>query len=148
MKRTVLLVATLVVAPAAFADRWVQVGTFETGTYAGVVAHLDTATVTNNAVRDGSFVVTVRYTRPDGQPFSVTGDHKQFSQIKETYRVFCQAHRFEDAWTKLFYADGQSEEAGHWDSSRAQISQAAILDNVLQLVCKVPNAVAVAKVMQ
>jgi hypothetical protein len=147
MKRALLLIASLAVAPAAFADRWVQVGTFETGAYAGVVAHLDTATVTNNAARDGSVVVTVRYTRPDGQPFSGSGDHKQFAQIKETYRVFCQAHRYEDAWTKLFYADGKSEEAGHWDSSRAQISQAAILENVLQLVCKAPSATAVAKVM-
>lgn len=147
MKRTLLLVATLTIAPAAFADRWVPVGTFEAGAYAGIVAHLDTATITNNAARDGSVVVTVRYTRPDGQPFSVAGAQKQFSQIKETYRVFCQAHRYEDAWTKLFYADGQSEEAEHWDRSRAQISQAAILDNVLQAVCKAPTA-AVARAIQ
>ena len=138
MKRTLMLIAALAAAPAAFADRWVQVGTFDAGAYAGLVAHLDTATITNNAARDGSFVVTVRYTRPDGQPFADSGSHKQFSQIKETYRVFCQTHRYEDAWTKLVYADGQSEEAGHWDNSRAQISQAAILDNVVQAVCKAP----------
>lgn len=137
MKRTLMLIAALAVAPAALADRWVQVGTLDTGAYSGVVAHLDTATITNNG---SASVVTVRYMRPDGQPFSDNVTHKQFSQIKETYRVFCQTHSYEDAWSKLLYTDGQSQEAGHWDNSRGQISQGTILDNVVQLVCKAPTA--------
>ena len=141
MKRTVMLIAALAVAPVALADRWVQVGSFDTGAYSGVVAHLDTATITNNVASDGSIVVTVRYMRPDGQPFS-DATHKQFSQIKETYRVFCQSHRYEDAWTKLIYADGKSEDSQHWDASHGQISQVATLDNVVQMVCKAPSVTA------
>ena len=141
MKRTVMLIAALAVAPVALADRWVQVGSFDTGAYTGVVAHLDTATITNNAASDGSMVVTVRYMRPDGQPFSDAA-HKQYQQIKETYRVFCQSRRYEDAWTKLTYADGKSEGAQKWDVSRGQISQVATLDNVVQLVCKAPAVTA------
>jgi hypothetical protein len=140
MKRTFLLVAALAVAPVALADRWVQVGTFDTGAYSGVIAHLDTATITGNPSTDGSptVVVTVRYMRPDGQPFADAA-HRQYSQIRETYRLFCGSHRYEDAWTKLTYADGKSEDAAHWDNSR-QITQSAILDNVLQTACKSPAA--------
>jgi hypothetical protein len=132
-----MLIAALAVAPVALADRWVQVGSFDTGAYTGVVAHLDTATITNTA-GDGSLVVTVRYQRPDGQPFSDAA-HKQYLQIKETYRVFCQSHRYEDAWTKLVYADGKSEDSQKWDVSRGQISQVSTLDNVVQTACKSPG---------
>ncbi|HEX4378354.1 MAG TPA: hypothetical protein VHZ99_14480 [Steroidobacteraceae bacterium] len=139
MKRTVMLIATLAIAPVALADRWVQVGSFEAGAYTGVVAQMDTATITNNTASDGSMVVTVRYQRPDGQPFSDSA-HKQYSQIKETYRVFCSSHRYEDAWSKLVYADGKSEDSQKWDVSRGQISLVATLDNVVQQVCKSPTA--------
>jgi hypothetical protein len=152
VKRTLTFIAALAVAPVAFADRWVPVGTLDTGAYSGVVAQLDTATITSSPGRDGNamVVVTVRYTRADGQPFSDSAAHKQFVQVKETYRLFCGARSYEDAWTKLYYADGQSEEASHWDNSRAQISQAGVLNTVLQMVCKAPNvpATAVAKVNQ
>ena len=141
MKRTVMLIAALAVAPVALADRWVQVGSFDAGAYTGVVAQLDTATITNNASSDGSMVVTVRYMRPDGQPFSDAA-HNQYTQIKETYRVFCQSHRYEDAWTKLIYADGKSEDSQRWDASRGQISQVSTLDNVVQQVCKAPSVTA------
>ena len=63
MKRTLMLIAALAVAPVALADRWVQVGSFDAGAYTGVVAQMDTATITNNTATDGSMVVTVRYQR-------------------------------------------------------------------------------------
>jgi hypothetical protein len=141
MKRTIMVIAALAVAPVALADRWVQVGSFETGAYTGVVAHVDTATITNNTASDGSMVVTVRYMRPDGQPFSDSA-HRQYSQIRETYRVFCQSHRYEDAWSKLTYADGKSEDSQKWDTSRGQLSMVGTLDNVVQVVCKSPTMTA------